>query len=59
MRHAGEAILLSSGRLSGLPDQLFHNNHDGTFTDVSESSGIGRHIGKGRGLPSPIWMATA
>jgi hypothetical protein len=34
----------------GLPCQLFHNNHDGTFTDVSQSSGIGRHIGKGMGV---------
>ena len=34
----------------GLPGQLFHNNHDGTFTDVSQSSGIGRHIGKGMGV---------
>jgi enediyne biosynthesis protein E4 len=34
----------------GLPDQLFHNNRDGTFTDVSESSGIARHIGKGMGV---------
>jgi enediyne biosynthesis protein E4 len=34
----------------GLPGQLFHNNHDGTFTDVSVASGIGRHIGKGMGV---------
>ena len=34
----------------GLPDQLFHNNRDGTFTDVSAQSGIGRHIGKGMGV---------
>jgi len=34
----------------GLPGQLFHNNHDGTFTDVSQASGIGRHIGKGMGV---------
>jgi enediyne biosynthesis protein E4 len=34
----------------GLPGQLFHNNRDGTFTDVSQSSGIGRHIGKGMGV---------
>lgn len=34
----------------GLPGQLFHNNHNGTFTDVSQSSGIGRHIGKGMGV---------
>jgi len=35
---------------AGLPGQLFHNNHDGTFTDVSQKSGIGRHIGKGMGV---------
>jgi hypothetical protein len=34
----------------GLPGQLFHNNHDGTFTDVSTASGIGLHIGKGMGV---------
>jgi hypothetical protein len=34
----------------GLPGQLFHNNHDGTFTDVSQASGIGRSIGKGMGV---------
>jgi hypothetical protein len=34
----------------GLPNQLFHNNHDGTFTDVSAGSGIGSHIGKGMGV---------
>ena len=34
----------------GLPNQLFHNNRDGTFTDVSQASGIARHIGKGMGV---------
>ena len=34
----------------GLPCALFHNNRDGTFTDVSQASGIGRHIGKGMGV---------
>jgi len=34
----------------GLPDTLYHNNGDGTFTDVSESSGIAAHIGKGMGV---------
>jgi len=33
-----------------LPDMLFHNNGDGTFTDVSESSGIAAHLGKGMGV---------
>ena len=34
----------------GLPNQLFHNNHDGTFTDVSVKSGIAAHVGKGMGV---------
>ena len=34
----------------GTPDQLFHNNHDGTFTDITESSGVGTQIGKGMGV---------
>ena len=34
----------------GLPNQLFHNNRDGTFTDVSQTSGIAQHIGKGMGV---------
>ncbi|NWF83565.1 MAG: CRTAC1 family protein [Bryobacteraceae bacterium] len=34
----------------GLPNQLFHNNGDGTFTDVSAQSGIGRHVNKGMGV---------
>jgi enediyne biosynthesis protein E4 len=37
-------------RYEGLPNQLFRNNGDGTFSDVSQSSGIGRHIGKGMGV---------
>ncbi|HXY02683.1 MAG TPA: CRTAC1 family protein [Terriglobales bacterium] len=32
------------------PNQLFHNNHDGTFTDITESSGLGAHLGKGMGV---------
>ena len=35
---------------TGLPNTLYHNNGDGTFTDVSESAGIRRHIGKGMGV---------
>jgi hypothetical protein len=34
----------------GLPDSLFHNNRDGTFTDVSQASGIRKSIGKGMGI---------
>ncbi len=36
-------------RYEGLPNQLFRNNGDGTFTDVSLQSGVARHIGKGMG----------
>jgi len=35
---------------AGLPNLLFHNNGDGTFTDVSEESGIFKHVGKGMGV---------
>jgi hypothetical protein len=31
----------------GLPNSLYRNNGDGTFTDVSTASGIAAHIGKG------------
>jgi enediyne biosynthesis protein E4 len=34
----------------GLPNSLYKNNGDGTFTDVSEASGIAKHIGKGMGV---------
>lgn len=33
-----------------LPNSLFHNNHDGTFTDVSTASAIRRNLGKGMGV---------
>ncbi len=32
-----------------LPNRLFHNNRNGTFTDVSTVSGIGAFLGKGMG----------
>jgi hypothetical protein len=32
------------------PNQLFRNNHDGTFTDITASSGLGAYLGKGMGL---------
>jgi len=33
-----------------LPNSLFHNNHDGTFTDVSALAGIRNSLGKGMGV---------
>ena len=33
-----------------MPSWLFHNNGDGTFTDVSKTSGIGKYSGKAWGV---------
>jgi len=33
-----------------LPDTLYRNNGDGTFTDVSAASGVGAHAGWGMGI---------
>jgi hypothetical protein len=33
-----------------IPDTLFRNNGDGTFTDVSLASGVGLHAGTGMGM---------
>ncbi len=40
----------SPNNFSGTPNILYRNNGDGTFTDVSASSHIGRYIGKGMGV---------
>jgi enediyne biosynthesis protein E4 len=37
-------------KYEGLPNQLFRNRGDGTFAEVSQPSGIARHIGKGMGV---------
>ena len=34
----------------GMPNILYRNNGDGTFTDVSESSHISQYVGKGMGM---------
>jgi hypothetical protein len=34
----------------GEPNILYHNNGDGTFTDVSDATGIADHVGKGMGV---------
>ena len=34
----------------GRPNQIFRNNRDGTFTDMTDASGIGVAIGKGMGI---------
>jgi hypothetical protein len=37
-------------RFKGSPSVLYHNNRDGTFTDVSVKAGIAAHQGKGLGV---------
>jgi len=34
----------------GMPLTLYHNNGDGTFTDVSEQSGLGKLVGRALGV---------
>jgi enediyne biosynthesis protein E4 len=36
----GESVSCGPRGLKGEPDHLFHNNGDGTFTDVSEKAGV-------------------
>ncbi|HEY6184968.1 MAG TPA: VCBS repeat-containing protein, partial [Terriglobales bacterium] len=46
----GKRISCSPTLYQGEPNILYHNNGDGTFTDVSEATGISKHIGKGMGV---------
>lgn len=38
------------GAYHDTPNQLFRNNHDGTFTDITAPSGLGTQFGKGMGV---------
>jgi hypothetical protein len=49
-RQAGYRTYCHPKYYNGLPNQLFRNRGDGTFEDVTERAGIGRHIGKGMGV---------
>ena len=46
----GKRLSCSPTLYQGEPNILYHNNGDGTFTDVSQSMGIAQHIGKGMGV---------
>ncbi|HWX93684.1 MAG TPA: CRTAC1 family protein [Terriglobales bacterium] len=46
----GKRISCSPTLYQGEPNILYHNNGDGTFTDVSDAMGISQHIGKGMGV---------
>ena len=54
-----DPVCLSGGRLRAychpkfyepLPSSLYRNNGDGTFTDVSDETGISKRLGKGMGI---------
>lgn len=47
---AGRPEYCGPASFPGVPDVLFHNNGDGTFTDVSERSGIAGALSKGLGV---------
>jgi hypothetical protein len=47
---AGVRVYCHPSKFDPLPNALYHNNHDGTFTDVSRASGIGQYLGKGMGV---------
>jgi hypothetical protein len=49
-RKPGYRSYCAPGNYKGLRTKLYHNNHDGTFTDVSDKSGVGLPESKGMGL---------
>jgi hypothetical protein len=49
-RTPGYRSYCNPGNYKGQKTKLYHNNHDGTFTDVSDKSGVGLPESKGMGL---------
>jgi hypothetical protein len=49
-RAPGYRSYCNPNNYKGQKTKLYHNNHDGTFTDVSDKSGIGLPESKGMGL---------
>jgi hypothetical protein len=49
-RRAGYRSYCHPGNYKGQRIKLYHNNHDGTFTDVSDASGVGKPEAKGMGV---------
>lgn len=46
----GKRLSCSPALYKGTHNFLYRNNGNGTFTDVSDSTGIGRHVGKGMSI---------
>jgi hypothetical protein len=51
----GEPVMCGPMNLEGEPDHLFHNNGDGTFTDVSVKAGVSDNLNKYYGL-TPVFV---
>jgi len=51
----GEPVMCGPRNLDGEPDHLFHNNGDGTFTDVSEKAGVSDNVNRYYGL-TPVFV---
>ncbi len=51
----GEPVMCGPKNLEGEPDHLFHNNGDGTFTDVSAKAGVGDEVNRYYGL-TPVFV---
>ena len=49
-RRPGYRSYCNPGNYKGQKTKLYHNNHDGTFTDVSDASGVGKPESKGMGV---------
>jgi enediyne biosynthesis protein E4 len=51
----GEPVMCGPKNLEGEPDHLFHNNGDGTFTDVSVKAGVADAVNRYYGL-TPVFV---
>src|SRR5256884_7330794 len=49
-RRPGYRSYCNPGNYKGQKTKLYHNDHDGTFTDVSDASGVGKPESKGMGV---------
>jgi len=51
----GEPVMCGPRNIQGEPDHLFHNNGDGTFTDVSVKAGVSDNANRYYGL-TPLFV---
>ncbi|MFY9724731.1 MAG: CRTAC1 family protein [Bryobacteraceae bacterium] len=49
-KDAGQPVYCTPRHYKPLPNTLYRNNGDGTFTDVSVETGIADHLGRGMGV---------